>query len=105
MRIHDLFVIDNLGVDPLSSTFFDTIKSVKAYTYYTITPQEHLNPALTSFNRYKSKIWWQAILAYNDILDMWEYTEGTRIRLPDINEMTTVIQRQVAERPERIVNI
>ncbi len=105
MQILSLFTIDEFGVDPISSSFFDVVKSVRASTTYRIPSSEHLNPALTSYLRYKSKSWWQFILAFNDIGDLWEYTEGRVIRLPDINEMTNAIMRDITVKPERIVSI
>lgn len=100
-----LFEVDEFGVDPLSSPFFDLVPSVTAYTLYKIPAAEHFNPALTAFLKYKSKNWWQAILVYNGMGDLWEYTEGKMIRLPDINEMTTLLMRRLSVQPERTVTI
>lgn len=105
MQIRDLFTSDALGIDPLDSHFFDVVQTIQSYSTHTITSQEHLNPALTSYNMYRNKMWWQVIMAYNNISDLWDFTEGTRIRVPDLNEMTSAIQRKITVKPEKIVTI
>lgn len=97
--------VDEFGPDPLSDESYDAILAVKSSTPYTITAPEQFNPALTSFENYRTGVWWRAILIYNNIDDVWDYKEGMKIRIPDVNEMTTRLQRVLSAQRRATVTI
>jgi hypothetical protein len=86
--------VDEYGIDPLLDDSYDAIYAVTSYATYTVNAQEKFNPALISWNVYNGTIrWWRHIMVYNGIDDVWDITEGRRIKIPNINEMTTLLQR------------
>lgn len=50
-------------------------------------------------------MWWRHIMVFNGIDDVWDIVEGLRIRIPDINEMTTLLQRAKNDSRKSVVTI
>ncbi|MNR17208.1 hypothetical protein D3C85_1338540 [compost metagenome] len=101
----DYLVIDEFGIDPLLDKSYDAITAVRSFTYHTIEPSEHHNPALISFNMWRTTAWWRVVMVYNNIDDLWDVVEGLRIKIPDVNELTTRLQKIKAVVVERTVVI
>lgn len=86
--------VDEYGIDPLLDDSYDAVYAVTSSVTHTVKAQEKYNPGLISFNVYNGTVmWWRHIMVYNGIDDVWDLKEGMRIRIPDINEMTTLLQR------------
>ena len=85
--------VDEFGIDPLLDDSYDAITGTTSFRPYTVNAAEQFNPALISFNTYRTAKWWRAIMVYNGYTDIWEIVENTKIKIPDINEMTTRLQR------------
>jgi len=85
--------VDEFGIDPLLDDSYDAITGTTSYRDYTVNAMEQFNPGLISYNVYRTPKWWRAVMVYNGYVDIWEITEGAKIRVPDINEMTTRLQR------------
>ena len=85
--------VDEFGVDPLLDESFDAITGTSSYRDYTVNSSEQFNPGLISYNAYRTAKWWRAIMVYNGYTDIWEIVENAKIRIPDINEMSTRLQR------------
>ena len=91
---YEFMKVDEYGIDPLLDDSYDAINAVTSYSTYTVKAPEKFNPALISFNVYNGNMmWWRHIMVYNGIDDAWDLVEGMRIRIPNINEMTTLLQR------------
>lgn len=98
--------VDEYGIDPLRDDSYDAIYAVTSYTMYTVKASEKFNPALISFNVYNGNMmWWRHIMVYNGIDDVWDLVEGMRIRIPNINEMTTLLQRAKNDSQKSVVTI
>jgi len=83
--------IDEFGIDPLRSDFHDSVLAVSSFVWHVVTSAEHLNPALAALNMMRSKDWWSALLIYNGMNDLWDFTQGTRIKVPDTNELNNLL--------------
>jgi hypothetical protein len=92
--------VDSYGIDPLLDVSYEAIEGVESYTPYTVNAMEQFNPGLISFNAYRNIKWWRAIMVYNGLDDIWEITQGMRIKIPNVNEMTTRLQRAKASSSE-----
>lgn len=91
---YEFMKVDEYGIDPLLDESYDAVYAVTSYTPYTVKAEEKYSPALVSFNVYNGNMmWWRHILVFNGIDDAWDLKEGMRIRIPNINEMTTLLQR------------
>lgn len=98
--------VDEFGFDPLLDESYDAIEGVTTYRAYTVKAAEEFNPGLIAFVMYRNIAWWRAILVYNGLEDIWDLKVGMEIRLPDINEMTTRLQRaKVANATNRVISI
>lgn len=98
--------VDEYGIDPLLDESYDAINAVSSSATYTVNAEEKFNPALISFNVYNGTImWWRHIMVYNGIDDVWDIVEGMRINIPDINEMTTLLQRAKNDSRRSVVTI
>lgn len=93
----DFMKVDEFGFDPLLDQSYEAIEGVTSYQTQTVKPQEEFNPGLIAFNYYRDVRWWRAIMVYNAIEDIWDIKAGMKVRIPDINEMTTRLQRVKAE--------
>jgi hypothetical protein len=93
----DFMRVDEFGFDPLLDQSYEAIEGVSSYQTQTVKAQEEFNPGLISFNYYRDVRWWRAIMVYNAIEDIWDIKAGMKVRIPDINEMTTRLQRVKAE--------
>lgn len=93
----DFMKVDEYGFDPLLDESYEAIEGVSSYTTQTVKPQEAANPGLIAFNYYRDVRWWRAIMVYNAIEDIWDIKSGQRILIPNINEMTTRLQRVKSE--------
>jgi len=93
----DFMKVDEYGFDPLLDQSYEAIEGTTTYQTQTVKPQEEYNPGLIAFNYYRDVRWWRAIMVYNAIEDIWDLKAGNRIRIPDINEMTTRLQRVKTE--------
>uniref|UniRef100_A0AB39CEC3 Tail sheath n=1 Tax=Pseudomonas phage HRDY3 TaxID=3236930 RepID=A0AB39CEC3_9VIRU len=85
--------VDEFGIDPLLDDSYEAIEGTTSYRTHTVTTSEQFNPGLIAYNTYRNVKWWRAIMVYNGFIDIWEITENSKIRIPDINEMTTRLQR------------
>lgn len=85
--------VDEFGIDPLLDDSYDAIAGTTSYRTYTVNATEQFNPALISFNVYRTPKWWKAVMIFNGYTDVWEIIENSKIKIPDINEMTTRLQR------------
>ncbi len=85
--------VDAYGIDPLLDVSYDAIEGVQTFTTQTVKATEQYNPALISYNVFRTIKWWRAIMVYNAIEDIWDIKEGMKIRIPNVNEMTTRLQR------------
>ena len=85
--------VDEFGIDPLLDESYDAIAGTTSFRNYTVSTTEQFNPGLIAYNAYRNVKWWRAIMVYNGFIDIWEITENTKIKIPDINEMTTRLQR------------
>lgn len=85
--------VDEYGLDPLLDESYAAIEGVESYVSYTVNAMEQFNPGLISFNAYKTIKWWRAIMVYNGLDDIWEITQGMKLKIPNVNEMTTRLQR------------
>lgn len=85
--------VDEFGLDPLLDESYEAIEGVTSSTVHVVTVTEQFNPGLISWNMYRTANWWRAIMVYNGMSDIWEITAGTEIRIPELNEMTTRLQR------------
>lgn len=101
----EYIVVDQYGPDPLLDDSYDAIRAVTSSTTYKVTAVDQYNPALIAFNVYRNKKWWRAILVFNAIDDLWDLKEGMTINIPDINEMTTLLQRLKSVNTNQIVTI
>lgn len=85
--------VDEYGMDPLLDDSYAAILAVSSSTSYTVKAQDQYNPALIAFTQYRDVRWWRAIMIYNRLDDLWDLKEGMRIALPNVNEMTTRLQK------------
>lgn len=98
--------VDEYGIDPLLDDSYDAVYAVSSSIPYTVKAEEKFNPALISYNVYNGTImWWRHIMVYNGIDDVWDIVENLRIRIPDINEMTTLLQRAKTDNRRSVVTI
>ena len=97
--------VDTFGIDPLLDLSYEAIEGVTSYRMHVVTASEQFNPALISFNTYRTANWWRAILVYNGLVDTWEVIAGNKLKIPDINEMTTRLQRAKATGPQNTITI
>lgn len=93
----DFMRVDEYGFDPLLDQSYEAIEGVTTYQTQTVNAQQEFNPGLISFVYYRDVRWWRAIMVYNAIEDIWDIKANMKIRIPDINEMTTRLQRVKAE--------
>lgn len=93
----DFMSVDEFGFDPLLDQSYEAIEGVSSYQTQTVKAQEEFNPGLISFNYYRDVRWWRAIMVYNAIEDIWDIKAGMKVLIPNINEMTTRLQRVKAE--------
>jgi len=85
--------VDAYGLDPLLDTSYEAIEGITSYSSYTVNDMEQYNPGLISYNVYRTIKWWRAIMVYNGIDDIWDIKQGMKIRIPNVNEMTTRLQQ------------
>jgi hypothetical protein len=85
--------VDAYGIDPLLDVSYEAIEGVETFTTHTVNAMEQFNPGLISYNAYRTIKWWRAIMVYNGLDDIWEITQGAKIKIPNVNEMTTRLQR------------
>lgn len=84
-------VVDELGMDPLRDRSFDAIHRVQSWRPYTVTDSDKYNAPLIAYNVYENTELWWAILAYNGIPDAFALKPGTRLRIPDINQLMSAL--------------
>lgn len=89
----EFVIVDEYGVDPLLDPSYEAIEGTTSFRQYTVNATEQFNPALIAYNVYRNAKWWKAIMIYNGYMDIWEIVENTKIKIPDINEMSTRLQR------------
>lgn len=87
----DYVKVDELGMDPLRDNRFDAIRSVQGYELYTVDTNTRCNPQLISDMYYRTVELWDAILYYNGLADNFQLKEGMRIKIPNINELTSAL--------------
>lgn len=103
---YEFMRVDEYGIDPLLDDSYDAIYAVTSSTPYTVKAEEKFSPALISFNVYNGNMmWWRHIMVFNGIDDAWDLVEGLRIRIPNINEMTTLLQRAKNDSQKSVVTI
>lgn len=88
--------VDEFGIDPLLDPSYEAIEGTTSFRQYTVNASEQFNPALISYNVYRTPKWWRAIMVYNGYTDFWEIVENAKIKIPDVNEMSTRLQRAKA---------
>lgn len=93
----DFARVDAYGLDPLLDASYEAIENVESYSTLTISAAEQFNPGLISYNAYRTVKWWRAIMVYNGLTDIWEIVQGSKIKIPNVNEMTTRLQRAKAD--------
>lgn len=89
----EFITVDEYGPDPLLDDSYAAIMAVQSSSTYTVKPQDQYNPALIAFVEYRDVRWWRAIMIYNRLSDLWDLKTGMKIQLPNINEMTTRLQK------------
>lgn len=99
----EFVTVDEYGIDPLLDPSYEAIEGTTSYRTYTVNATEQFNPALISFNVYRTPKWWKAIMIYNGYMDIWEILENSKIKVPDINEMTTRLQRAKTDANSSVV--
>lgn len=92
----DYVLVDELGMDPLRDTSFDAIMSVQSWEPYTVEFSKRYNPQAISYAFYGTVDLWYAILYYNKIADGFALKEGTQLRIPNINELTSALTKSKA---------
>lgn len=85
--------VDELGMDPLLDKSFDAIMSVESYTVYTVEASKAFNAAAISYAYYGTTDLWYAILYYNKFADNFALVEGSKIRIPNVNELTSALTK------------
>jgi len=84
-------VIDELGVDPLRDKSIDAILSVENFTWFQVDQSCEFNlPLIADLHYADANMWW-VILIYNGITDAFYVERGTRLRMPDIAELTSLL--------------
>ena len=89
----DYVVVDELGMDPLRDKRFDAVSSVVSYELFTVTEATKHNAPLISDLFYRTIDFWTDILYYNGYADNFALEEGTRIKIPNINELTSALAK------------
>ena len=84
-------VVDSLGMDPLRDKSFERIQAIQSWTPYTVTDSEQFNAPLIAYNVYDNEELWWAVLIYNGIPDAFMLKSGTRLRVPDLNSLLSVL--------------
>jgi hypothetical protein len=98
-------VVDELGSDPLRDPSFDAIQKVTSYTYFSIDESLENNAAKISSMVYGTNAYWWAILAYNGIPDNFSLKRGMRLRIPNLNELTSALSNVDIVNTTRTVEI
>lgn len=86
-------VVDELGMDPLRDDSYDAILSIVDFTRYTVTESDKFNAPLIASIAYQNADLWWTILVYNGLPDQFTLKEGTQIKLPLINELTSALSQ------------
>lgn len=89
--------IDKLGVDPLRSKL--DLSAIVTYVEYSVPVEEEYKPDLIAWDSYKSVDLWWVILKYNNMGSNMELRAGTRIKIPDVTELTSVLLAQTTAKP------
>lgn len=84
-------VVDNIGMDPLRDSSFEKIQQIQSWSHYTVTDSEQFNAPLIAFNMYDNEELWWAVLIFNGIPDAFMLKSGTRLKIPDLNSLLSVL--------------
>lgn len=88
-------VVDELGMDPLRDKSYDIVLAVKSWTYYTVNDSDRYNMPLIADNAYRNPDFWWCICIYNGILDPFTVESGTRLKIPDLNEILSAMSEKM----------
>lgn len=81
-------VIDELGVDPLRDKSIDAILAIEDFNWFEVDQSCEFNlPLIADLHYSDANLWW-VILIYNGITDAFYVTRGTRLRMPNVAELT-----------------
>lgn len=84
-------VIDELGVDPLRDKSIDAILNVQNFEWFQVDQSNEFNlPLIADLHYADADLWW-IILIYNGIPDAFYVTRGTRLRMPNMAELTSLL--------------
>lgn len=84
-------VVDELGMDPLRDPSFDAVLTITRSTPYVVTESDEFNLPLIASRTLNSPNYWWVILIFNQIADAFALKRGVTIKIPNFNELTSVL--------------
>ena len=87
--------LDQYGIDPLKDNAFELISQIETYTEYTVDTGTEENLPLIAYKNYGNKDLWWVIAVFNGVLDISELTPGSKLRLPNISELTFLLSKEL----------
>lgn len=94
-------ISDGHGVDPLRDRLIPLINNIKSFTLHTVSQDERAAPDLISEREYNTDEFWWIILAYNGISTYRTLVEGTKLKIPNMAEVVSVVTEN-SIRPNRV---